>query len=418
MTNPRANAPAAPRQLHAWHVLVLTGALIFHVSLLVSWRTGLWNRYTFDSVATHGRKGWDFYALYQAGYNARHGISVYSSDEIVTPVHTPYRYGPLPALTLGALLSLLPPVSALWVWAVTIELVLVACCIYSWRLAPDLDTKVICSAMWLCYTPYYLELYLGQFTLVLAAGVLMLMNWFAHQRPLASDLLWSATLLWKPMTVLLAPVWAARRRWRGIALAAMLTALTTLPYLLAYPDVWGHLASNLELRLGSQLGNLGVLQLWQALFLWLSPDSSEGTVRTVLMVWSVLVVLISLVCSTCSPNTSSWKNISLWLIVFYLVSPDVWEHHYVLLVPVFIYWHIHSRSKWVLILYAAIALWTPYRLIDPQGLAAYDMSMRWLPLEPLWLNALYHACKAVPVLIIWGTLLHQRGWCAETRILD
>ena len=55
--------------------VLLALAVAFHLSMLLSWRLGLWNRFTFDSTATHGRRGWDFYALYQAGRNVLTGVT-------------------------------------------------------------------------------------------------------------------------------------------------------------------------------------------------------------------------------------------------------------------------------------------------------------------------------------------------------
>jgi len=80
--------------------LVLGAAIAVHLLVLVSWRTGTLNPLFFDATVTHGHRGWDFYALYQAGHNVLTGRSAYESDgtqiEVVIPggTYTPFRWWP------------------------------------------------------------------------------------------------------------------------------------------------------------------------------------------------------------------------------------------------------------------------------------------------------------------------------------
>ena len=91
--------------------ILLGAAILVHLTMLVSWRTGILNPLFFDATVTHGVRGWDFYALYQAGHNVLTGHSAYQSDgaliEVVIPggTYTPFRYLPLSAYTLGLLLN-------------------------------------------------------------------------------------------------------------------------------------------------------------------------------------------------------------------------------------------------------------------------------------------------------------------------
>ncbi|MHB9034228.1 MAG: hypothetical protein ACYC6L_14410, partial [Anaerolineae bacterium] len=122
----------------------------------------------------------------------------------------------------------------------------------------------------------------------------------------------------------------------------------------------------------------------------------------ILYCWIVIIVGASLWLSIRTQRLSPNWHILLWTIVFLLVYQDIWEHHFVVLLPVFVVMYHLKRSFLVLVIYALVAVWTPYRLIDPNGLAAYDMSMRWLPLQPALVNIAYHASKIVPTLILWG----------------
>ena len=59
--------------------VLLGAAILIHLAMLLSWRTGTLNPLFFDATVTHGRRGWDFYALYQAGHNVLTGHSAYES---------------------------------------------------------------------------------------------------------------------------------------------------------------------------------------------------------------------------------------------------------------------------------------------------------------------------------------------------
>lgn len=392
------------------YLLLLVAAIIWHCSLLISWRTGLWNRYTFDSTATQGRKGWDFYALYQAGHNALQGISIYESDndkiEVVVPVYTPYRYLPTPAYTLGILLNLTSPLAAFWIWTLLLEVLLLYCCWRSWRLARITNEAVILAVFWLLYTPYYLEIYLGQFSLVQASFIFMMMCWSDLPAPgWRFDLVWLASLLWKQLTVLLLPSWIIWHRWRGLVVAVLGLAVCSIPYFLVFPSALTIFLRNLVSVPGSQLGNLGARQFIYAITIAVAPNLRPDAIMLIQWIWIFAIILSSLGACLVARGQSRGLQIALWTVVFLLVYHDVWEHHYVLLLPVFVLLYRQKHSLWVLVIYGLIAVWTPYRLIDPQGLAAYTMSLRWTPLQPAWVNVAYHACKALPAVVLWGYLL-------------
>jgi hypothetical protein len=94
-------------------------------------------------------------------------------------------------------------------------------------------------------------------------------------------------------------------------------------------------------------------------------------------------------------------HLCLWLTTYFLVYHHVWEHHYVMLLPVFSYLYWRTGSRAVLVLFGCIALWTPYILVDPRGWANWDISMYWRPLEPRWMDVAYHASKAAPCTLLW-----------------
>src|SRR5205814_10506763 len=94
---------------------------LFWLSRRTHWLVPLFN----DTVHRYG-PGADFFALYQAGYSARHGQSIYTflSGRTVIPYAYPFRYLPAVAYTAGSLLTLAPPAAAYALWLGICELCL------------------------------------------------------------------------------------------------------------------------------------------------------------------------------------------------------------------------------------------------------------------------------------------------------
>ena len=64
--------------------LLLALAAVIHLGLLAGWR---WQMplvpHFFDATVLSGGRGLDFYSIYQAGHNARHGADVYESERVL-----------------------------------------------------------------------------------------------------------------------------------------------------------------------------------------------------------------------------------------------------------------------------------------------------------------------------------------------
>ena len=394
-------------------------AILVHLLMLVSWRTGTLNPLFFDATVTGGRRGWDFYALYQAGHNVLTGHSAYESDgskiDVVIPggTYTPFRYLPVSAYTLGVLLNLVPPLWAYRLWVACIELVLLGCIALTWRVVQDPGRRARLAAMWLCFTPYYLELYMGQFSLVQGALVFLMLLWALGQRlRLGFDLAWVGSVLWKQNTALFLPLMVRLKRWRAILILAVLLIATAGPYFLLYP---GSLAAFLRNLSGEppwfQLGNLGFRQL---VFdgMWSLGDVLHLEPSPILYVRAQqalvgLFVALPLALLFLDRQPDAVTHLSLWMTAYFLVYHHVWEHHYVMLLPVLVVLAIRRESAWLWVLYVLLALPTPFYLIDPHGQVAVVDAMRWTPIRPLWQDLLYHATKAVPALLLYGMLARQ-----------
>ena len=402
--------------------LLLVAALLWHLSLLVSWRVGFYHRLTFDSVATQGRRGWDFYALYQAGHNALTGVSIYESDndkiDVAVPLHTPYRYLPFTALTLGVALNALVPVWAYRLWVLLVELALLCCAWASWRLAREPNRGALLASMWLLFTPYYLELYLGQFSLLQAAWVLAMLLAAQQRLNRRADTWWALSLLWKQNTALLAPVYLRQRRIMPLLLIGLVVLALSLPYLLAMPGALADFLQNLRGGApGHQLGNLGVRQWLYSVVSWLLPAVSASGHIWIGRAWVLAVLAASAVGHLGSPQG---RRRPADLPVAERLFPGLSRR-----VGASLMCSPCRSASGSIIAPARAGCWPAMRcwrsgrptiLIDPSGLAAWHAPMRWEPLAPRWLDAAYHSCKALPALALWGwqavRLWRQRSRCS------
>ena len=408
----------------SWLVLLIAGLL--HLTLLIGWRfqTPL-VPYFFDATVLSGGRGLDFYSLYQAGYNARHGADIYEGDPakapIVVPYSTPYRYLPPAAYTVGAALSLVSPLTAFKAWVVVVELTLLLCVgltVWHTRARPNLGVRL--AAMWLVFTPYYLELFMGQFSFIQAAlifGMLLAALGAGRRRPILAqagaalpvqfDVAWVASLLWKTNTVLFAPVYVRLWRWRPLLAGAALGAALTLPYFVVFPAHWRDLLANnvgQSVR-GHELGNLGLRQLVFELLALADAGPRLQSLAQALVIVIVLAVALALTFRRRPPPLVAL--LSLWLAGFFLISPQVWEHHYVMLLPglVVAYW---QRPGWLTAgFWLLLALPTPFGFTALQPMVAANHDLRAFAIEPAGPLILQHASKAVPAALFFAYLALQ-----------
>jgi len=94
--------------------------------------------------------------------------------------------------------------------------------------------------------------------------------------------------------------------------------------------------------------------------------------------------------------------IALWICTFFLIYKDIWEHHYVFLLPIFIALYAQSFSPKLLWLLAFIALPTPFIFIDIESgsYGAIDPEREWA----IGTSLLYRSSKLLPLAYLWFAL--------------
>ncbi|MBI5837611.1 MAG: DUF2029 domain-containing protein [Candidatus Eisenbacteria bacterium] len=400
--------------------LALLAAALFHVAMLESLGSGRLDFLYND--ATH-RKGQavDFFTVYWGSLQGLHGGSLYAYDlphgaaaKEPPYAYSNFRYFPGFAFTIGRLLTLLQPWPAYWAWVALTELLCLLGSLWAWRLAGRWGAtggwRLAVPALWLGFASFYLELYLGQFTLVLAVGVLGLIGLAASGNGAGLARFWILSLLWKFATVLYVPVFHRQRAWRTLAVAAAAVALFTLPYFLSHPADLPRFARYFVMGLGAKThaGNHGLQALVSVAAEAAWPAAWSVTVGGLAVpLWRGVVLALTL-----ALVALAWRRtlrgrhdvplmLCLWTSMYFAVSRDVWEHHALLLLPVLTWMlsRLPHRRAGVLLAGVLLALPSPLVFFDVPGLAPEADP------EPLWglgTRVLYHATRALPAAwLLW-----------------
>lgn len=380
-----------------WVIFLL--AVAVHCSFLASLKSGFLDGLFNDS--THrGGKGADFFQFYQSGHNLLHGKSIYKIDyaDIAVPYFYPNHYPPFVAATLGIATNLFSePWSAYGAWVVVIEVMLLSCLVATRVFCTTRADFLLASAMWLAFSPYYLDLYLGQ-TNTLMAFLLFFMIFFSkRERGFLSGLLYVSSVLVKLLTLLFVPLWLRLKGYRLVLCTLLAIIGTMAPYFFVFDDEMGFFFKwvlGLNMPLLFNAGNFGFLALLYSLvsFQGLIPLVSGAIGATSLFI-------------TFSPRGS--RDLlclaALWMCTYFLAYKFVWEHHYVMLLPflVLLFAHKKLNSSFILLIYLLLAIPSPFAFLDVKGLSPLDDPQpRWTACQ----SFLYHASKITPVMLLYIAL--------------
>lgn len=397
---------------------LLVAALAVHLLFWLSLDTGLLDPLFNDAVHRLPR-GYDFFAVYQKSHDLSQGLPLYrpvSYDSLVVPYAAPnYRYLPSWAWLFSISIGRLAPQTAYLAWVLACEGVLILCVLRLFDLAKTRSAQVALAIMWLAYFPYYLELFTGQFTFMTAALLTLFLCAFEQHREWRAALWLLASICIKYLgLILLAPLLAIRRFAQVAAIAAAVIAILALYFIPHSQEMSSFLGlSGTGTPYELHAGNLGLTGLLGALGRLLPPLRSP----LVYGVPAAVVALLLWATWRYRDDRSFVLLCSLWITGYFLVGPDVYEHHYVLLLPVFSFAYLRSPSRVLWGLWAVIALPTIFWWIDVPGLP----HQRFVEVENVWWAEgmvgrvlLHHAWKALPAvgLFVW-LLRSMRGLADE-----
>lgn len=417
-----------------WLAALFAIALAWHISSWVSLSQGFLNPLFNDATRRLGQ-GSDFFAVYHAGEHFRHNESLYVLKEGAFPPYPfaySYRYLPSVAYTVGAPLSLLSPWVAYWTWLAFNELLLAINLVLTWRSSPTPALRWLCCSMWLLFTPLYLEFYMGQFSFVMASLLFWTGLALATKTPIAGGASWAVSLVVKTNSLVLAPLWLRMRAYRVVVGGLAFAALLNVPYFLLKPGSLGHWLDNFSGVFGgapidTSAGSFGLRNFLAAIDVL--AEQRGGVVLNVLAriaeppVWAPAIAAVSLVATFAQRRFDPVTSFAVWCTTYFLIYTDVWEHHYVMLLPTLVLL-VMRRPQFAaiaLVTYVLVALPTPYWLFerlerDPAEVRSplwSDPQHAWTALEIL----VNHLTKVLPTLLLWAVLVRSSLREADWRQL-
>ena len=303
----------------------------------------------------------DFFSVYEAGNSALENRSLYhfdGGDTSVTPHHNPYRYLPFLGYVIAVPMNVLPAWLAYWAWVSLNELLLVLNAFLTWRVAGKTMWGVVAAAMWFVFTPFYVEMYVGQFSFLMATFLLLAGIGLVRGRESFGGLPWALSLISKSSSGLLAPVLVRVGWWRSLGVTAGLLAANFAYYVARPRDLEYFLWINFnpvfdggfglldympragEMRFFEDIdqrflqfssGEHGLLGLLRNGYLAFDSGATNlpGGIALVLV---ALVLCGSLAATFLSRRADVVAFFAIWVSAFFLLY-TAWEHHYVMLLP-------------------------------------------------------------------------------------
>jgi hypothetical protein len=201
------------------------------------------------------------------------------------------------------------------------------------------------------------------------------------------DAAWITSLLVKANSVLIAPALLKAGRWRLVVAAGVVVGAMALPYFLVAPGSFELYARNVTdgLTADALPGNLGLPALVATVILRLGgswptgevdlldlPPALTDAIRLPLTILSLVIGLATVILTIRTNRRHVIELILAWTLVHFLVYKHVWEHHYVMAIPVFVLLYrglagpdrirVGPRLFWVS--FWIMALPTPFVFID------------------------------------------------------
>lgn len=355
-------------------------------------------------------QGIDFKAVYAAGLYARKGMNLYREGPVGEIEHTLFRYTPPVAFFPGIPFSLIPNVKLAyggWVFineiVFLINLILtILFCIKEERIIPSL-------VLWMFFFPYAVEIYMGQFSFVTGSLVFWSALALWKKRVGLATLLWIPSILLKIFPVLLIPVFWRRANPKKTLSALGLVLLLTIPYFIFHPyDLNDFLGLNFPLGkpplTHPYYGNQGLYHFALA-FRQNIPEIPPPFILHFIR-GAGMICFFPFLYFCLKGRRSLPLLFSLGMSLFFILSLEVWEHHYVLILPFFVLFFLSQKrtGPFFFIAYILCAMPTLFILVNPSGfLKADDISLSLNSSETF----LYFAIKPLGILIFVANLFYD-----------
>ena len=388
--------------------VIIVIAVVFHIMLVAGAAFG-WFDVFFHGTYHTKQPGLDLHAVYDAGRDLLEGKPIYKLPPYEKD-YTPFRYLPIAAVP-GMVLSLLRFDTAYIAWFILLELLMLVNLAHLRTALISDEDFLVAVCMYLFFTPFYVELFMGQYSLIQATFILFFFTSLYSFRAGAYGY-WVASALWKLNTFLALPALIRFRKFGPIYWAIGLAAISLVIYGLFFGgNVWNFFIINFRVPAIYQEGNLGLRMLWDSIILHVfklgHPVEGGGTYELstggelLSALLPIIVLIICLHASVFAHKGNFIDLVALWIMSYFLLYTDIWEHHYLMLLPILVLQYAHKRRPLIIICYLFIALPTPFALIK-------DMPVIYIPgaegAPPLWGVLFHHATKSIPTLVFFIAL--------------
>ncbi|MEW6411052.1 MAG: glycosyltransferase 87 family protein [Candidatus Zixiibacteriota bacterium] len=368
--------------------------------------------FLFNDASHRIGPGSDFWALYNAGKHWRLGDNIYMRG----PGYG-FRYHPIFAMTILSYLSYLAHQPAYWLWVAINEIFLVMFLVVARRMIVNTAHFLVACAVMVGFSPYYLEVYMGNASFIAAAVLLMAIYLLQRRAQLGAYITYLVSILIKPVGLALLPILLLRRRFATVFLTLVIIAGLALPYFIVHPNDWYDFARvNFEgfsttpgfMVHGGNQGFYGLMVMISAFAnhvptreLYNLTQFSDFSRILIRVIPYFFIAVSGLATYRLRRTDNLYILVFLWSATYLLGYKDVWEHSYAFLVLGLLMLYL-SRAfdpRLLLILSGAIAL--------PTLFAFYDIPMRSLGIsDPGWYwdfktSLLHHATKPVFLLALY-----------------
>lgn len=410
------------RATKTFHKVILLLSVVIHLSFLFALKDGFW-RQLFSDTHNIGI-GADTFSIYEAGYRIRQGLNIYvreAGEPTKTPYSSGYRYLPLTAFVLGIPLSLLPPFAAYGVWVVTLEFLVVVNIMLT--LMWTRGRKPLLAAMWLAFTPFYVEIYMGQFSFLMSSLIFWAYLAMAKKKHVVLGLFWIWSVLLKSFTIFLSFLWIKMKKWQLLFWCFFIVLATSVPYFLLYPTGWDYFKSlNLEITIGlggttykgmhslqALLSFIGFLLFpKRVLFHYLGREITFQHVFPLFITAGIFVLIAYL---TFCRRTDAEILFTLWITFFFICFRDIWENQYVMIIPLFVILAGKERLPlgYIIPAFLLIALPSTYGLFQRPEHFADIFEEHWTSL----MRGIYHLQRPLGVVILLVGQVREAFLCSS-----
>jgi hypothetical protein len=380
--------------------LIFSFLICIHTVLLILTLSEKLNVFFNDASLRKGKAA-DFFAIYQAGNNILQRESLYLDTEgVSTPYSFPFRYLPFPGYTLGVFFNLFSPFSAYYLLILLYEIILGINIYLTWKLSKKTQVFILACIPWLVFSPYLIEMFMGQWTFLVSSILFYTIYGLINKSKMINFFILAPIV--KPNALIIAPLLLKYRKYKTLILTGLATLLSSIPYFIVFQDDISTFMQNFSDSWYSHGGNLGLKSLYYLVAIkYLSIPLPRLWFLMFMSATGLLVLYLTF------KFKDKVLSFSLWLCYYFLIYKDVWEHHFVLLMPIYaliiVQFQMNVRK---LISKKNILLLLSFLLIASPSLFIFQyLIVDSAPVEPDSLSSLfvlpYHSLKILGVILLF-----------------